>query len=346
VRLLPIPKWASQYLREWLVERRRIIRLFVAAVALMLVATRMAHGADGQRVPVIGEVLFSTPSNAAPWDKAFRDGLRALGYIEGENINIVTRYAEGDASKLTAIFNELLTLQVDILLVADRAALAAKAATRIVPIISPTMGSPVELGLVESLGRPGGNLTGLSAQNRDSDPKRMELLAELVPGIRRLGLLFEGHPSQQGDLEAFRKLAGELGITTLRTFQAGNPEEIQTALRSISRERLQALIIWNSSTLGLHREEILRATSHRLPVLVNGREFAQSGALISYAPNTFDLYRRSAGYVDRILKGAKPADLPIEQPTKFELIINLKTAKELGIAIPQSILLRADETIR
>ena len=326
-------------------ERRQIIRLVVAAITLVLMANGVAHGADSQRLPTIGEVLFSTPSNAAPWDKAFRDGLRALGYVEGENVAIVTRYAEGDASKLPAIFNELIALHVDVLLVADRAALAAKTATKTIPIISPTMGSPVELGLVESLGRPGGNLTGLSVQNRDSDPKRLELLAELVPGIKRLGLLFEGHPSQQGDLEAFRKLTHELGVTTLRTFEAGSPEAIQNALRSISRERLQALIIWNSSILGLHRDEILHATSHRLPVLVNGREFAQSGALISYAPNTFDLFRRSSGYVDRILKGAKPGDLPIEQPTKFELIINMGTAKALGITIPQSIVLRADEII-
>jgi len=240
---------------------------------------------------------------------------------------------------------ELVALHVDVLWVASAAVLAATEATKTIPIVCPAMGDPVDAGLVASLARPGGNLTGLSWQGADSDPKRLELTTELVPGLRRLGLLFD-YPTASTDLNAFRRAARSAGVTTLKTFQARNLEEIEVALKAIDRESLQALIVWNSPLLGLHRKAILHSTGHRLPVIVDGREFAEVGALISYAPNGYDLYRRSATYVDKILKGAKPGDLPIEQPTKFELIVNLRAAKLLGIIVPEAILLRADEVIR
>jgi putative ABC transport system substrate-binding protein len=312
----------------------------------MAIAPALAYAAEGQKLPVIGQVLFTNPSNARPWDEAFRGGLHDLGYVEGKNITIVVRYANGDSSQLPAILQELIALRVGVLWTPSAVVLAAKEATKTIPIVCPTMGDPVEYGLVASLAHPGGNLTGLSWQGTDGDPKRLELARELVPTLRHLGVLFESYPNASADVSAFRRLARSAGITRVDTFEVRNLEEIQAALKSIDKASLQALVVWSSNLLSLHRNAIFGSTAHRLPVIADGREFAAAGALISYAPNSFDLYRRSATYVDKILKGAKPGDLPIEQPSKFELLVNLRTAKALGVTIPESVLLRADEIIR
>jgi putative ABC transport system substrate-binding protein len=317
-----------------------------ALISLVAIAPELADADEGRKLPVVGQVLFTNPSNARPWDEAFRGGLHDLGYVEGKNITVVVRYANGDSSQLPAILQELIALRVDVLWTPSAVVLAAKEATKTIPIVCPTMGDPVEYGLVASLAHPGGNLTGLSWQMTDSDPKRLELAREVVPSLRHLGLLFESYPNSSADVNAFRRLARSAGIAKVDAFEGRNLEEIQAALKAMDKDRPQALYVWSSNLLSLHRNAILGSTAHRLPVIADGREFAAAGALISYAPNSYDLYRRSATYVDKILKGAKPSDLPIEQPNKFELIVNLRMAKVLGITIPESVLLRADELIR
>jgi putative ABC transport system substrate-binding protein len=267
-----------------------------------------------------------------------------LGYVDGKNINIVLRYANGDVRKLRAVIRELVDMRVDVLMGDAR---LLEEATTTIPIVSPTMGDPVRTGLVASLARPGGNLTGLSIQSYDLWPKLPEFSKELVPDLNRLAFLFDttDEPNARERSAEFSQLAETAGITTI-THAVSSAGDIHDALRAISKERVQVLVVWTSPLLTQHRRTILDSVGSRLPVLSDGRFFAEAGALLSYSVDWLDLFRRSAAYVDKILKGAKPGDLPIEQPTKFELVVNLHTAKALGVTIPESIFLRADKIIQ
>jgi putative ABC transport system substrate-binding protein len=257
------------------------------------------------------------------------------------------RYANSDIGRLPVLVDELIALDVDVLFVTYRAVRAAKRATATVPIVSTAFYDPVAEGLVESLARPGGNVTGLSWQTPETSGKRLELIMQLVPGLERTALLFE--PSDPGALleaNALRSAARRAGVT-ISLFELRNASDLAAVLAAMGRQRPQTLIVGHSAITVEHRERIASfAIRNGLPLVSEGSEFAEAGALLTYGPNVAESFRRAAHYVDQILKGAKPGDLPIEQPTKFDLVVNLKTAKALGLTIPQPMLLRASEVIR
>jgi putative ABC transport system substrate-binding protein len=287
-----------------------------------------------------------TELNAANLN-AFRQGLRDLGYVEGQNLIIEYRSADGRSERFADYAAELVGLNVD--LIATRgtpASLAAKRATRAIPVVMANAGEPVETGLVTSLARPGGNVTGLSSLTVHIEAKRLGLLRELVPGISRIAALYNmsspANPPQWKEIEtAARSLGVEPQLLNVR-----KPEDFGPAFDSATRQRVDGVIVGQEGLLQANRYLIAAlAAKHRLPAIYRSMEFIEAGGLMAYGPNYPDLYRRAATYVDKIFKGAKPGDLPVEQPTKFEMIINLRTAKVLGIMIPQSLLLRADEVI-
>jgi len=323
-----------------------VIRPTLCALSVLAVmtATLPVTADEGRRLPVIGAAIPVDQATDAPYQNALREGLRQLGYVDGTNYRFVARYANGDATKLSAIIKELVELRVDVLIGDAR---LLKEATTTIPIVSPTMGDPVRTGLVASLAHPGGNLTGLSAQSYDLWPKELELAKELMPRLTKIAFLFDTNdePGALTRSADFQELAQRQGITTLSLPVASFPD-IQAALKTLQRKRPQLLVIWSSPLLTQYRVEIVRAVGHQLPIISDGRFFAEAGALLTYSVDWQDLFRRSASYIDKILKGAKPGELPIEQPTKFELVVNLQTAAALRLQLPESILVRVDRVIR
>ena len=323
-----------------------MIKLVVRTVlaALVLTGAHSVFADEGRRLPTIGLAIPVDAATDAPYQKAFRDGLRDLGYVDGKNVTLIVRYSNGDPAKLRKLIQELIALRVDVLW---GEAPVLKQATTTIPIVSATMGDPVKTGLVASLARPGGNLTGVSKQSYDIWPKQLELARELVPNLRRLCFLFDenAEPDALTSANEVSALARGAGMTVC-TFPVSSLDDLRTALGAIWKERPQLLIVWSSPLMTQHRRMIIDSVAHRLPVITDGQNFAEAGALLTYSVDWLDMFRRSATYVDKILKGAKPGDLPIEQPTKFNLVVNLKTAKALGIKVPESILVRANETIR
>jgi putative tryptophan/tyrosine transport system substrate-binding protein len=274
--------------------------------------------------------------------------LRDADYIEGQNLSIEYRSSAGKYERLAALAAELVRLKVDVIVVpAGQNALAAKQATRTIPIVVVT-GDPLAGGLVASLARPGGNITGLSSVvNPEIAGKQLHLLKEIVPQVSRVALPHNpGNPAHPPGLRAAERAAPSLAIQ-LQPLEARTPEDIAKAFAAMTRKRAGAVLIFGDGMFGLQQTRIADlAVKGRLPTVHGSRPMVTAGGLMSYGPNSADLFRRAATYVDKILKGAKPADLPVEQPTMFELVINLKTAKALGLAIPQSLLQRADEIIR
>lgn len=302
---------------------------------------------EDRKLPTIGLAIPIDSTSDAPFNKAFRDGLRDLGWIDGRNVTLIPRYANGDPAKYREIIRELVALRVDVLWGEAR---ELKEATTTIPIVSPTMdwGDPVRTGLVVSLARPGGNLTGPSTQRHDVDPKLLQLTKELLPGLKRLCVLFDARRERNLVEYAnndFPALARNLGVSVclipIRTLN-----DIQAVPKVIARERPEAAVIWGSPLIWHYRQALIGALAHRLPVINDLYQSAEAGAVMTYSADWLDTFRRSAAYVDKILKGAKPADLPIEQPTKFKLVVNLKTAEALGIKVPDSMLVLADEIIR
>jgi putative ABC transport system substrate-binding protein len=287
---------------------------------------------------------------ASPGDilgQQFRQGLAEAGYSEGRDVVIEWRSAQGDYSRIPSLVADLVKRKVDVIVVETTpAALAAKNATSDIPIVMTIVSDPVGSGLVTSIARPGGNVTGFSLMATDLTAKRIQLLKETIPRLNRVAVLWNPDtPSHPTVIDELKTVAPSLRIE-LNHVSARTTEEIGPAFAAINRAQAQALYVIDDAFFGRNRKSILAlAFESRLPVF-GDRALAQSGALLSYGANFGDLYRRSAGYVDKILKGAKPENLPIEQPTKFELVVNLKTAQALGIKIPQSILLQADEVIR
>ncbi len=329
---------------------------FMSAIAFSLVAAATAmlwppgaHAADSaQRVVRVGFVGPGSPATAPRGTTAFWERLRELGWVEGQNFVIEARWGEGSTERLPALVAELIGHNVDVLVTSGTpAALAAKNATRTVPIVAAAMGEPLRTGLATNLARPGGNLTGLSlAWGEGVWGKWLELLQDAVPRLTTVAVI--ANPDNAVEREVLKDLesvAAARGLK-LRTIQVREAEGLNSALDQ-ARRQSQALLVFGDAVLLAHQRRITAfAAKHRLPAMYVLRDFVDAGGLMAYAPDLALQFRRAADYTDKILKGAKPGDLPIEQPTKFELVVNLKTAKALGITIPESILLRADEVIR
>ena len=330
-------------------SRRAFVRSVVALAAGSAIAV-VPHGARAQQpaAPRRIGVLLAARSPESEEVRAFRQGLRDAGYAEGRDVVIEWRPANGDYSRLPQLAAGLVQSKVDVIVVESTpAAQAAKLATSTLPIVMAIIADPVGSGLVASLAHPGGNITGLSMMTTDLTAKRLQLLKEVVPQATRVAVLWNpGTPWHTKVIEELKAAAPSLSIE-LSFVSARTPEELGPAFSTVSRAHAQALYVIDDAFFFTHRTILLKlAWKARLPVIHGERNFPDAGALMSYGIYVEDLYRRSAGYVDKILKGAKPGDLPIERPTKFQLVVNLKTAKALGVAIPDSILLRADEVIR
>ena len=281
-------------------------------------------------------------------EDAFLQGMREVGYIEGKNLTIEWRHADGDYERLPALAAELVRLKVDVIVAAPSPAIrAAQRATTTIPIVFPTTGDPVGSGFAASLRRPGGNLTGLSNTNLDISAKILELLSTIKPRMSRVAVLANPGSSTEHAILKSIELAAQTSSLRILTVEAQTPEEIERGFATMSRERVDAVIIAADAFLLMQRQQIAQlAIKFRLPSITQGVNYAKVGGLMSYGQDATEGYRRAAGYVDRILKGAKPGELPIEQPTRLYLLINLQTANALGLTVPQSLLLRADEVIQ
>jgi putative ABC transport system substrate-binding protein len=320
----------------------------VALVALGAVALS-AEAQQAAKVARIG-YLGTNRGVAVHMVDAFLQGLRDLGYVEGRNLVIEYRDAEGKLERLPALAAELVALKVDVIVAATGpGALAAKQATRTIPIVFAVAADPVTDGLVASLARPGGNVTGFAVLASELVGKRLELLKQAIPGADRVALLRQpGAVPEQTDNDMLKgaEVASKALGMRLQIVVARGPEDFDSAFTDMTKARAGALIMGGGNMFFSERRRLADlAAKHRLPAVYALREVVDDGGLMSYGPNQADLFRRAATYVDKILKGAKPGDLPVEQPTKFELVINLKTAKALGITIPQKVLLRADSVI-
>jgi putative ABC transport system substrate-binding protein len=318
----------------------------VIAVFTLLPTLVVPLAAKAQEARTVARIGMLGSSSSGPLLEAFKQGLRELGYVEGQNIVVEYRSADGRNERLGALAAELVRLKVDIIVASSQAAVAAKQATSVIPVVMPIITDPVRLGLVASLARPGGNATGFATQNDELPGKWLELVKETLPRVSRVAGLF--HPTYDGGVQvkASESAARSLGVH-LQVLKVESPDDFLGAFAEIQKNRAQALVVSSSPLFYLHRTRLIElAAKHRLPTIYHQSEFVvDSGGLMSYGPDFRDLFRRSATYVDKILKGAKPGDLPVEQPTKFELVINRKTVKTLGLTIPQSLLLRADRLV-
>jgi putative ABC transport system substrate-binding protein len=323
----------------------KLIAAALIVVVLTLGRLTSLPAADSQQLGKMPRVGLLSPS-ADFFLITFRQGLRELNYIEGRNISLEYRSAEGRANRLFDLAAELVHLKVNVMVtITSPGVRAAKQATTTIPIVMVGVDDAVEQGFVASLARPGGNITGTSWLNPELSGKRLELLKETFPKVSRVAVLREavgGASSLRATMEAARVLGVHLQILELR-----DPNELDSAFAAMTRERVGALdVLPGLMITGYMRQIVDLAAKARLPVIFPDGQFVESGGLISYGPSVPDLYRRAATYVDKILKGAKPADLPVEQPTTFELVINLKTAKQIGLTIPPNVLARADKVIK
>ena len=326
------------------VNRAMDRRTFIRACAGSLVIARTgAEAQSAAKAYRVGYLTYATPEQVAPLVREFTDGLRELGYVEGRNIIVERHYGDGTLTRLPNLAADVVRSRVDVIVTGTNPiAAAAKRATATIPIVMVGTFDPVGTGLVTNLARPGGNVTGFCVDaSPEMSGKNLGLLAEIVPRLSRIGVLRQAG-YQGADLEAAaQKLNMELYVVDVRTI-----DELENAFQTMRRKQVGAILI-RGSLFYVRRQQVADlALKYRLPATHMLKEYAQAGLLLTYGANLPDLYRRAAGYVDRIVKGAKPSDLPIEQPTKFELVINLVTAKALGLTISQSLLLRADEVIR
>ena len=328
--------------------RKPILRVALGAMALAFCS--FAEAQQSGKIPRIGYVrVVGVPSIPGPNVEAFRQGLKDLGYVEGKNILIEFRYADGKRDRVPSLVAELVQLKVDVLISGDDGSIrAAKEATKTIPIVMVINQDPVTTGLVDSLARPGGNITGISRLTRELSGKRLELLTEVAPGMARVGILWD--VTAEGPNISFKEYqaAARALKIPLQSLEVRGPDpDLNGAFQAAVKGRASAMITIGNSLLNRHRKQIADyAIKHRLPSMCESSQWIEPGGLISYSSNDAESYRRAAWMVDKILKGTKPADIPVEQPTKFELVINLKTAKALNLTIPQSVLFRADRVIR
>jgi putative ABC transport system substrate-binding protein len=325
-------------------EKKRVRRRVFVFICLLLAVLLPAVSIEAQQPKKVPRIGFLAPLDP------IRRALRELGYIEGQNIAFEYRYAEGKRDRASELLAELVRLKVDIIVVAGTSqARAAKNATKTIPIVMTGLGAdPVEEGLIESLARPGGNVTGITNINRELGGKRLELLKEAVHKLARVAVLYE--PAVPVSVQAVKEVlpvaARELGLT-LRSWEVRGADGFEEVFAALSKERRDGLYVTGSPLMNANEKRIAAfAIKSRLPSMYVNRQFVVAGGLMSYGADMADSYQRVARYVDKILKGAKPADLPVEQPTKFELVINQKTAKQIGLTIPQKVLARADKVIK
>ena len=326
---------------------RRIALAVVLALSFALPQPEAGEAQQPAKIPRLGYlVLAPLTETPSPERAAFLAGLRELGWIEGKTIAIEYSSAKSNPELLEELAEEMVRMKVDIIVAAgpDTLIRSAKEATNTVPIVMAASGDPVGARFVASLARPGGNVTGISTMVAELGSKRLELLKEVVPRVARVAVIWS--PASQRELEMIRAAADKLGLT-LKLMEVRNAYDLARTFAVLEKERPDALtMLFDGLTSGYRGLVGDFATKHKLPTVSGAKEFAEAGGLMSYAPDIADSFRRAASYVDKILRGAKPGDLPVEQPTKFELVINLKTAKVIGLTIPQSVLLRADQVIQ
>jgi putative ABC transport system substrate-binding protein len=332
-------------------RRRKLMKkLFIRlSLGAMLFALCVPAQAQPAKLPRIGWLTGGSLSSQAARHEAFRQGLRELGYVEGKNIVIEWRGADGNRDRQRTLAGELVRLKVDVIVSAGAGGTrAAKEATATIPIVMTQDDDPVGSGHVASLARPGGNITGLASLSPELSGKRLELLKEIVPKLSRVAVFGTSASTDRAQtLKEIELAAGAFGVK-LQYLDILGPKDIETAFRAAGKERADAALMQVSGPLASSRRPQIAALAvkSRLPVIYHRREYVEAGGLIAYGVSFTDLDRRAAYYVDKILKGAKPADLPVEQPTKFELVINLKTAKQIGVTIPPNVLVRADRVIK
>lgn len=326
------------------------MRIVVLALVAVVLAGPAAAQSESGKVAGIGVLLYAgppPPGQSAPLVEAFRGGLADLGYVEGRNVALEYRWAGGSSQRAAELAAELVRQNVAVIVAAGTPATqAARAATATIPIVMTAVGDPVGSGIVASLGRPGGNITGLSLLDAELDGKRIEILKEAVPGLTRIAMLWS--PSDPGMTLAFGRV--EMATRTLhlalQSLAVRDPGEVPGMLRVAETGRAQALFVTAQPFTIRHQTAILDvATKLRLPTMYTDRRFVDAGGLMAYGPSLVDVYRRAAGYVGRILRGASPADLPVEQPTTFEFVLNMRAARALGLTIPPALLARADEVL-
>jgi putative tryptophan/tyrosine transport system substrate-binding protein len=319
-----------------------------ALSAMLFALCSFAQAQHPGRVPRIGFLIASTPSAMAPRLDAFQQGLLELGYVEGKNIVIERRYADGKSDHLPALAAELVSLKVDVIVTSGPTATRpAKEATSTIPIVMTFDDDPVGSGFVASLARPGGNITGLATLAPEISGKRLELMKETFPRLRRVAVI--GTSNRQGTAQALKEmeLAAQAHGVKIQYLDIQNPKDIESAFRAASKGHADAVLVLQTPILNSQRRQIAdHALKSRLPAIYPASQYVEDGGLMSYGASISDLDRRAATYVDKILKGTKPADIPVEQPTKFEFIINLKAAKQIGLTIPPNVLARADRVIR
>jgi len=337
-------------MREGEMNKRKLSSFVLCAMLFALCQSAQAQ--QPTKIPRIGNlgagVGSGSSSSGTPRSEAFRQGLRELGYVEGKDIVIEWRSSEGKLDRLPALAAELVRLKVEVIVTGGGSSTrAAKEATSTIPIVMQQDNDPVGNGFVASLARPGGNITGLATLAAELTGKRLELLKETIPKLSRVAVL--GTSTISGSAQMLREVelpAGALGVK-LQYLDVLDPKDIETSFRAASKGRADAVLTLTSIILLNHRTQVAElVVKSRLPAIYSQTEYTEAGGLMYYGANILDLYRRAATYVDKILKGAKPADLPVEQPIKFELVINLKAAKQIGLTIPPNVLARADKVIR
>jgi putative tryptophan/tyrosine transport system substrate-binding protein len=329
--------------------KKAAVSSILVAVVLLALAV-LVEAQQPKKVPRIGFLAgFSSFSDRKQRIEAFIQGLRELGYVEGQNVFVEYRYAGGSADEYPKLAAELVSFKVDLIVVGGGSSLAraAKETTKTIPIVMTGGSDPVGAGLVASLARPGGNITGLTAIAAELAGKRLELLKETLPRLTRVGVLL--NPNDQGSAQGLKEIeiaAPTLGLE-IQSLQVRSPSNFESAFKAAIAGQARALQVLGSGVITGNRNRIVEfATKNRLSTMFGDAVHVEAGGLMSYGPNALDLYRRAATYVDKILKGAKPADLPVEQPIKFELVFNLKTAKQIGLTIPPNVLVRADRVIK
>ena len=322
--------------------------VFSISLITMLFALSFLANAQTNKIPKIGMLQSASAATSTSNTDAFRRGLRELGYTEGKNILLEYRYAEGKSARLSELATELVQLKVDVIVAAGtQSTTAAKRATSTIPIVVGAAGDLIRTGLVASLARPGGNITGSTVISPDVSGKRVELLKEVLPKASRVAvLLYAGSGTDRDEVQQTEAAARSLKVK-IQIVEVRNPSDFQAAYAAMKRETADALILIQSSFTGFHRKQLAElGIKSNMPTMCESARWTEDGCAISYGPDLPYQYQRAAVYVDKILKGAKPAELPVEQPTKFELMINLKTAKQIGLTIPQWVLVKADRVIK